>query len=386
MKKYKILVISGSRAEYGILRPLLRKITSDRELKLYLVITGSHLSPQHGKTEDEIKKDKFPIYDRVEMQLSSDSKNGMVKSTALGMIGFSDLFTRIVPDMMVCLGDRYEVFAGVYAASLMQIPIAHIHGGETTFGAVDEFIRHSITKFSTIHFATTQTYKKRIIQMGESPKHVFNVGALSVESILERRKISITEMQKLIKNKINNNYFLITIHPPTSQKINLKKFTNEILDALSNYNNVTLIFTNANSDSGGYIINKMCENFCNLDPEKRIIKKSLGHELYINLMRKAALVIGNSSSGVIEAPIVKTPTVNIGNRQEGRYISESVINTYPIKENIITAINKALMIEIAKNNLHPFGNGKTSLKIIKEIKYFIKSGKNTTKIFNDIDF
>ena len=386
MKKYKILVVSGSRAEYGLLRPLLKKISLDRDLKLYLVVTGSHLSPQHGQTEEEIKKDKFSIYDKIEMQLSSDSKNGMVKSTALGMIGLSDCFNRIVPDMLVCLGDRYEVFAGVYTAALMQIPIAHIHGGEITFGAVDELIRHSITKFSSLHFAATQTYKKRIIQMGENPKHVFNVGALSVESILVRKKISLTEIQKLIKNNINNNYFLITIHPPTSQEIDLKKFTKEILNALSNFNNTTLIFTYSNSDSGGYVINKMCEYFCRLDPEKRIIKKSLGHELYVNLMRKAALVIGNSSSGVIEAPIINTPTVNIGNRQEGRYISESVINTFPIQENIIAAINKALMIKITKNSLHPFGNGKTSLKIIKEIKHFIKSGKKAAKKFNDIDF
>ena len=385
MKKYKIAILSGSRAEYGLLRPLLKKISLDSEIKLYLVLTGTHLSPGHGQTEKEIKKDKIPIFDRIEMQLSSDTKNGMVKSTALGMIGLADCFNRIIPDVLVCLGDRYEIFSGVYAAALMQIPVAHIHGGELTYGSIDESIRHSITKFSSIHFAATETYKKRIIQMGENPKYVFNTGAMAVESILDIKIINLLEIQKNIKNKIYNDYFLITIHPPTSQKVNLKKFTQQILNALSFFKKTTFIFTYANSDSGGYIINKMCEDFCKLDPEKRIIKKSLGHELYINLMRKATLVIGNSSSGVIEAPILNTPTVNIGNRQEGRYMSESVINTIPAEVNILSAINKALKLKI-NNNLHPFGKGKTSYKIINELKKFIKSDKKIPKKFNDINY
>ena len=385
MKKFKILILSGSRAEYGLLRTIIKKISADNEMKLYFVLTGTHLSPFHGSTEEEVEKDKLPIYDKIETQLASDSKIGMAKSTAMGILGLSECFKKVSPDILVCLGDRYEVFAGVYAAAIMQIPVAHIHGGELTFGSIDDSIRHSITKFSTLHFSSTEMYKKRIIQMGESKKNVFNVGALAVENIFSMKKISLSNICKKINFKIDNKYFVITIHPPTNQKSSIKSFVNEILESLEYFSNRILIFTYANSDPGGYIINQMCEEFCKKDIKKRIIKKNLGHDLYVNLIRKAELVIGNSSSGVIEAPIVNTPAVNIGDRQEGRYMSDSVVCAKQKKSDILSSIKKALKLT-QKVNDHPFGNGNTSSKIIKELKKFVKNYDGNIKKFNDIDF
>ena len=380
----KIAVISGSRADYGYLRALISLLDKDKEINLSLIITGMHLSPEFGKTEYEIIEDGFEVYDKIEMLVSSDTKVAMIKSIGIGMIGFSDCFDRLSPDLVICLGDRFEIFAAVYSASLLNIPIAHIHGGELTYGAVDDQLRHAITKASSLHFPVTEIYKNRIIQMGENPKTVINVGALAVERIAKVKKLSMDELENRINIPLKEGYLLVTIHPPTQGNIDINFFINEIFTALEKFDSMSIVMSYANTDPGGKIINKLKTEFCMKNPNKRIIKASLGQDLYISLLRNASVVVGNSSSGIIEAPITKTPVVNIGNRQDGRIIPSNAICVNAEKDKIYSAIKKMINLDVNKIDNHPFGNGDTSKKILKEIKVFSKNFKNTPKKFYDL--
>jgi UDP-N-acetylglucosamine 2-epimerase (non-hydrolysing)/GDP/UDP-N,N'-diacetylbacillosamine 2-epimerase (hydrolysing) len=309
------------------------------------------------------------------MLLSSDTRIGMIKSIGLGMISFSESLSRLSPDILVCLGDRFEIFAAVYAASLLNIPIAHLHGGELTYGAVDDQLRHAITKASSLHFPVTDIYKKRIIQMGENPKTVINVGALAVERIANVKRISLSKMENLINLSLKKGYLLVTIHPPTKNEIDIKNFVTQIFRALEKFKKIPIIMSYANADFGGKIINKLKEDFCRKDPEYRVIKKNLGQDLYINLMKNATAIVGNSSSGLIEAPITNTPVVNIGNRQDGRISPANVISVRASHKEIYGGIIKMMNLDMNSLEKHPFGNGKTSIKILQEIKKFIKAGK-----------
>tara|TARA_B100000902_G_scaffold395943_1_gene455650 strand:+ start:211 stop:1374 length:1164 start_codon:yes stop_codon:yes gene_type:complete len=386
VKKSRVLVLTGSRAEYGLLRPLIKNIDKDKSMQLFLVLTGMHLSPEFGETSFEVEKDRYKIHDRVEMLLSSNTRLGMTKATGLGFISFADSFSKINPDLLICLGDRFEIFAGAYAAALLNIPVAHIHGGELTYGAVDEKLRHAITKASSIHFPTTNIYKKRIIQMGEDPASVFNVGALGVERVKEVKKYSIEKIKSILNIEIKDKFFLLTLHPSTVGPHNPNLIANETFNALNEFSSVPIIISYSNVDAGGHIINKAKEKFCKEDPNIRVVRKTLGHELYINCMRHASVVIGNSSSAVIEAPIVGVPTVNIGNRQQGRIMGSSVFSCDVSKDSILKSIKKALNYNRNKKNTHPFGDGKTSKNILKNIKLFLKKGNRIPKEFYDLRF
>ena len=387
MKKInKVLVLTGSRAEYGLLRPVIKKIEKEKSMKLYLVLTGMHLSPEFGETAFEVEKDRFKIFEKIEMLLSSNTRVGMTKATGLALISFADSFAKIKPDILLCLGDRFEIFAGAYAAALMNIPIAHIHGGELTYGAIDDKLRHAITKASALHFATTKIYRKRIIQMGENPSSVFNVGALGVERVKSLKKTSIKTIKKILNIDINKEFFLVTLHSSTVGPDSPNLLAKETLGALNEFKSIPIIMSYSNTDAGGHIINKMKENFCKEFPKIRVIKKTLGHELYINCMRNASVVIGNSSSAVIEAPVVGVPTVNIGSRQQGRIMGPSIFSSDAKKVNIVRSIKKALKFNKSKNNAHLFGNGETSDKILKYLKAFLGKNNNISKEFYDIDF
>jgi len=384
--KYKIAVITGSRADYGLLRPLIKLIDKDNNYITQLIVTGSHLSPEFGQTEKEIYLDHFKVADKLDILLSSNTRSAMAKSAGLAIISFSDSFRKLNPDLIICLGDRYEIFSAAYSACIMDIPIAHIHGGELTYGAIDDQLRHAITKASSIHFPSTQIYKKRIIQMGEQPTSVHEVGALGVERALKVEQMSITEMENELKIKLDGPYFLVTVHSATKGLGNAKNLISEVLEALNNFSEYTIIMSYANADIGGYEINKYKKIFCKKRPLKRILKKSLGHKLYINLLRNSSVVIGNSSSGVIEAPILGVPSVNIGNRQDGRLLLDSVIKVKTDKVKITKGINKALSNK-DRIIMKDFGAGNTSELIFEHLKSFLDSDDSEkVKIFYDIEY
>lgn len=370
----KVCIVTGTRAEYGLLKPLIKRVNEDSELELQLIVTGTHLSPEFGFTCDEIIKDKFVIKDKIEILLSSDTPIGISKSMGLAMISFSEVFERIKPDIIIVLGDRYEMFAVASVAMVANIPIAHLHGGETTEGLIDEAIRHSISKMSYIHFTSTEEYRKRVIQLGETPNRVFNVGALGVEVIKNLKFMSKYELENDIGIKFNDNVALLTFHPVTLEGNSVELQFRELLNSLDEFKNLKVIFTKANSDTNGHIINELIDEYVMLNPEKSVAFTSMGQLRYLSAMKYCSFVIGNSSSGIIEAPMFGKPTINIGNRQRGRIKLKSIINCNPIKSEIVNAINLAMSKKFKSEILqmkNPYGNGNTSKKIIHIIKEFM---------------
>lgn len=385
----KICVVTGTRAEYGLLKPLLKRISEDKDFNLQLVVTGMHLSSEFGLTYKEIIKDKFEITEKVEMLLSSDTEVGISKSMGLAMISFSEVFERIKPDMLIVLGDRYEVFAVATVAMMARIPIAHLHGGETTEGATDEALRHSITKMSYLHFTSNDTYRNRVIQLGEEPSRVFNVGPIGAESIKTIDFIKKEKLEEDLGIKFNQKTALLTFHPTTLENNSSEEQFENILRALDEFDNLKIIFTKANSDANGRIINSMIDKYVLENPKKSVAFTSLGQLRYLSAMKYCDIVIGNSSSGIIEAPILKKPTVNIGDRQKGRIQEDSIFNCKPIKAEIIQSINKALFRNInnsldktEKSNKEVYASQKIIL-IIKE--FLIKDKINIKKKFYDLD-
>ena len=381
-----ICVITGSRAEYGLLYGLMKEIQATPEFKLQVIVTGMHLSSEFGLTYLDIEKDGFIINRKVEMLLSSDSSSAISKSTGLGMIGFADAFNSLNPDLLIVLGDRFEIMAASIAAMFAKIPIAHIHGGETTQGAYDEAIRHSVTKMSWWHFVATEEYKNRVIQLGESPKRVFNVGGLGVESI---RNTELLSKKKLMANtgiKFSNRNLLVTYHPVTLEKKTSQKSFQSLLDVLADLKSVYLIFTMPNADSDGRIIKKMINKFVENHIENSISFISMGSINYLSTLQFVDGVIGNSSSGLLEAPSFKIGTINIGDRQGGRLQAKSVINCNPDKKSINLAIKKLYSINFQKilNKVeNPYGDGHTIEKIINVLKKEALP-KNIKKIFFDL--
>lgn len=369
--KRKICVITGTRAEYGLLSNLMKRIQEDEIFELQLVVTGMHLASEFGLTYKEIEKDGFVINEKIEMLLSSDSSSGVVKSVGLATISFADVFQRLNPDLLIILGDRFEMLAAAQSALIMQIPIAHIHGGECTFGAYDDAIRHSITKMATWHFTSTEGHRKRVIQLGENPERVWNIGALGIENIVNIPLLSKEELYNDLHLNNEKDMFLITYHPETNgELLNI----NPLLNVLKKYD-VNLVFTKANADNGGRKINDIIQRFAN-NHENAFLFDSLGQLRYLSAAKHACVVIGNSSSALIEVPYLKTPSVNIGNRQAGREKPNSVFNSNMEENNIILAINDALSFEGKYEEI--FGNGNTSyniFKILKEIdNYSIQKG------------
>lgn len=366
MKKRKICVVTGTRAEYGLLINLIKKIQIEPSFELQLIATGTHLSPEFGLTYREIEKDGFVINEKVEMLLSSDTPTAVVKSLGLATIGFTTAFRRLSPDLIIILGDRYEMLAVAQTALIMQIPIAHIHGGENTFGAYDDAIRHSITKMATWHFASTEGHRKRIIQLGENPKRVFNVGAMGIESILDLELMSKKELYENLHLDKEKPLFLITQHSETNSfsKIKSHEIIDNLLKCLNKYE-VNLVFTKANADNGGREINKKVADFVEKNKRAKLFD-SLGQLRYLSAAKYAEVVIGNSSSGLIEVPYLQTPTVNIGKRQEGRECSSSVFTTGTQQNEINTGIQKALKFRGPYEYI--FGNGQASKKVIEILK------------------
>lgn len=383
----KVCVVTGTRAEYGILKPLLKKLKSDEKIQLQLVATGMHLSPEFGFTYKLIEEDEYKIDEKVEILLSSDTNVGIAKSMGLALINFSEVFNRLKPDLVVILGDRYEMFAIASTALIENIPIAHIHGGELTEGAIDDAMRHSITKMSYIHFTSTEEYRKRVIQLGEDPSRVFNVGAMGIEGINNTMIMDEREVKKELSIDLEKKYVLVTYHPETLSENNIKKEVNNLFEALSNFDELSVVLTKANSDAGGRIINKMIDEYSEKNKNRVVAYTSLGQFRYYNAMKYCAMVIGNSSSGIIEAPTFKIPTINIGDRQKGRIQAESVINCLADKESIIKSINKGLSEEFnnkIRDIENPYGEGDSSQKIMDVIKKYLFSDKKENKKFYDI--
>ena len=383
----KICVITGTRAEFGLLRPLIELIANDKELQLQLIATGMHLSPEFGYTLNEITEAGFMVDKKVECLLSSDSSVGVSKTIALAVSGFADALDELAPDLVVVLGDRTEILGAVIATAMANIPIAHLYGGETTEGAYDEAIRHSITKFSHLHFTSTEAYRKRVIQLGEYPDTVFNVGAIGIDAIKKLSLLDREAFEKAISFKLKERNVLITYHPVTLEKeAPIETFEN-ILTALDELTDTALIFTHANSDKNGRIINRMITEYVSSHKDKAVEFKSLGQLRYLSALQFVDFVIGNSSSGMTEVPAFYIPTINIGDRQKGRINCESVINSNnsleDIKKSITFALDKTFREKIQQQELL-YGNGTAAEKILQIIKeHNLISIK---KSFYNIDF
>jgi len=388
--KHTVCVITGTRAEFGLLQPLIRKLNNDEEINLQLVVTGSHLSAAFGNTQTEIEDAGFPVYARVPISLEGDSKLDMVKTTAEAISAFADYFSANRPDLLVVLGDRYEIFGASTAAAMLGIPIAHLHGGETTEGAVDEFLRHSITKMSTIHFTACEQYKNRVIQLGEVPERVFDVGALGVENIINLPEIPLEELGEKLKTDINDTqYGLIIFHPTTQEQGTAEHQVKELIKAISSFDRMKFLIIKSNADAGGRLINSIWDEEAKKH-DTWVLVSSLTSRLYLTALKHAEVMIGNSSSGIIEAPALHIPVINIGDRQKGRLMADSVICCEPNAEDIISAIKRAVSPEFRRGveeTKSPFGDGNTSDLIVCEIKRFLASDRiDTKKAFYDIRF
>lgn len=366
----KICVVTGTRAEYGLLYWLMKEIQADSELQLQLIVTGMHLSPEFGLTFKEVEKE-FHIDKKIEMLLSSDTPIGISKSMGLAQISFAEAYAELQPDLIFLLGDRYEIFAAASAAMVARIPIAHLHGGETTEGAFDEAMRHSITKMSHLHFTATDEYRKRVIQLGEHPDRIFNVGGLGIENIKRLPLLNKQELEESIGFKLAEKNLLVTFHPVTLEDSTAKRQFTELLTALDELDDTHLIFTKANSDTDGRIINQMIDDYVSKNSHKAAAFTSLGQLRYLSALQFVDAMVGNSSSGLAEAPSFKIGTINIGERQKGRGKADSVIDCEPIKASIQAALIRLYSEEFQKQLTkvkNPYGDGCASKKIIKIIK------------------
>jgi len=369
-----ICITTGTRAEYGLLYWLMKEIQNDPDLELQLIATGMHLSPVFGLTYRQIEKDGFKINKKIEMLLSSDTSIGISKSMGLGMIGFAEAYADLKPDIVVLLGDRFEVFSAAAAAMIARIPIAHLHGGETTEGAFDEAIRHSITKMSHLHFTSTGEYRKRVIQLGENPERVFNVGATGIENIQKLPLLLQEDLESEIGFSLGQQCLLVTYHPVTLEQATSQMQFQNLLNAIDTIDGLHVIFTKANADTEGRIINWMIDEYVSTKKKSSAISfTSMGQVRYLSAMKHVDAVVGNSSSGIVEAPSFKTPTVNIGDRQKGRIQSRSVINCSPTKDAIIQALKQAFSPEFRQSiqeMTNPYGKENTARNIKEIIKYF----------------
>lgn len=370
MNNKKICIVTGTRAEYGLLYWLMKEVQEDNELELQVIVTGMHLSPEFGLTYKEIDRD-FEINKKIEMLLSSDTAIGLSKSMGLAQISFAESYEELQPDIVVVLGDRYEIFSAVSAAMIAKIPIAHIHGGEATEGLIDESIRHSITKMSHLHFTATEEYKQRVIQLGEQPSRVFNVGGLGIDNILKLSLLSKEEFEESISFKLDRKAILVTFHPVTLEESTAKQQFFELLAAIDELEGTTIIFTKANSDTGGRVINQMIDNYVMKHAEKSVCFNSLGQLRYLSALQHVNVVVGNSSSGLAEVPTFKKATINIGDRQKGRIKAKSVIDCPPVKQEVLHAFSmvaSASFQKVLKNVNNPYGTGGASKKIKNILK------------------
>ncbi|MDR1253672.1 MAG: UDP-N-acetylglucosamine 2-epimerase [Oscillospiraceae bacterium] len=406
-----ICVVTAARSEYGPLYPLLSKIRQDEKLDLKLIATGSHLSGEFGFTYRTIEKDGFKIDRKIDMLLSSDTGAGISKSMGLALIGFADYFCENKPDMLILLGDRYELLPICSAAMNEMIPIAHISGGEITEGAIDDSIRHAITKLSYLHFTANEEYRKRVIQLGESPERVFAFGELGLENIFCQKLLSKQELEntlneckadknyhvktcneraeRKLKFSFDDPYALVTFHPVTLELESAKLQFKELLKAID-LMDINVIFTKSNADKGWRVINRLIDEYANNNPEKCTAFENMGELNYLSAMKYCAMVLGNSSSGIWEAPSFGVPTVNIGDRQKGRVRAKTTLDCNPNFDDILKAMKRAMSKDFRdsiKGAINPYGGGNTSEKIISVIKDFLFSNKiDLKKKFWDIKF
>lgn len=384
----KICVYTSTRAEYGLLKGVLREIDSEPTMQLQILATGMHLSPEFGMTIQEIRADGFEPVESIEILLSSDTSSAICKSMGLAMIGYGEALQRLKPDIVVVLGDRFETFCMAAATQVCRVPLAHIGGGETTEGAIDESFRHSITKMSHLHFASCEAYRQRIIQLGEAPDRVFSVGALGVENIrcisfMERRALS-----EAIGFNLKNSYFLVTFHPVTLERGTSERQFQSLLNALDAFPEYNVIFTVANADTDGRVINRMINEYVEKCPERCLAVPSLGTFRYLSAMKHAAVVIGNSSSGIVEAPSLKIPTVNIGDRQKGRIQAASILNCSPDADTIRQTIDGALSPAFQENLAdisNPYDRPGTCSTIVSLLEN-VDISCITKKTFHDVRF
>jgi GDP/UDP-N,N'-diacetylbacillosamine 2-epimerase (hydrolysing) len=375
----KICVITATRAEYGLLYWLMKEIQNDKELELQLIVTGTHLAREFGYTVKEIEKE-FKIDKKIDIEVKGADEIDICNSMSKAQMEFAKAYKELQPDFVVVLGDRYELIPIVSSAVIFNIPVVHLHGGEITKGAVDEYFRHAITKMSYLHFTSTEEYKKRVIQMGEEPHRVFCIGAMGIENIYRLNLLSKKELSESLGINLDRESYLITYHPTTLNK-DIDKEINELLEALDEIN-ATLIFTKANADTKGKLINKKIEEFTK-KKKNAYLFDSLGQLRYLSLLQFITAIIGNSSSGIIEAPSFKIPTINIGNRQEGRIKAKSIIDCKCKKEDILNALDKAKKMNLTKIK-NPYEKEKfPSKEIIKILKNF--KVKNIKKNFYDIN-
>ena len=372
----KICVITGTRAEDGLLRWVMQGIQDDSELSLQIIATGMHLSPEFGLTFQAIEKDGFQINSKIEMLTSSDTPVGIAKSMGLGMIGFADALNELKPDLILVLGDRFEIFSAVSAALVARIPVAHLHGGEATEGLIDEAIRHAITKMSHLHFVAAEAYRQRVIQLGEQPDRVFLVGGLGIDNINRLQLLDRDALEDSLDFKLGPKNLLITFHPVTLETATAADQMAELLSALADLQDTHLIFTMPNADTDGRVLIKMVEEFVARHPEARAYT-TLGQLRYLSCVANVDGVVGNSSSGIAEVPSFKKGTINIGDRQRGRLQATSIINCDPNREAISAALDKlysASFQESLNRATNPYGNGGASEAIVSVIKSVALSG------------
>ena len=382
-----ITVLTATRAEYGLLSPIIRELQKRDCFEVKVVVTGAHLSPEFGLTYKEIEADGVAIDKKIDILLSSDTPKAVSKCMGLAMISFAEYFEDSKTDVLMVLGDRYETLAVCCAAMNARIPIVHLYGGDTTEGAIDEAIRHSITKMSYFHFTSTQEYRKRVIQLGENPERVFAVGNVGIENAMNMELLDRSELEASIQFKLDKPFAVVTFHPTTLEDGCAKEQFEEILAAFDKNADMKYIFTKANADANGRVINVMIDEYVSRK-ENAIAFESLGAKRYLSALKYAAMVIGNSSSGLAEVPSFKIPTINIGDRQKGRLQAKSVINCEPICGQVCEAIKKARSQEFneeIKDVQNPYGDGNTSKKLVDILEKQLQNGKiNLKKKFYDI--
>ncbi|REC51458.1 UDP-N-acetylglucosamine 2-epimerase (hydrolyzing) [Chryseobacterium piscium] len=366
----KVCVVTATRAEYGLLKPLMQLIKESDQLQLQIIATGAHLSPEFGLTYKNIENDGFVINEKVEILLSSDTPASIAKTMGMAMMGMADVLPRLNPDLIVILGDRYEMLSIASAATIFKIPIAHLHGGEITEGAYDDAIRHSITKMSHLHFTSTEEYKNRVIQMGENPKNVFNVGAIGLDNIRDLKLLSKEELEADLGVSFKKYNYQVTFHPETLGNLSSAEQFQNLLNVITKQEDSFFIFTKANADTDGRIINQMIDDFVSEHPTIAKAYSSLGTLRFLSVVKICDAIVGNSSSGILEAPSLFTPTINIGYRQKGRSQALSIINVDNSEEDISSGFESVKKMT-AENKLsevkNPYDNGGAAKEILKKI-------------------
>ena len=384
----KITVLTATRAEYGLLSPIIKALKKCPEFCVKVVATGAHLSPEFGLTYKEIEKDGNKIDKKIEILLSADTPSAISKSMGLAMLGFADYFAESRPDALLVLGDRYESLAVCCAAMNERIPIIHLYGGETTEGAVDEALRHAITKLSYLHLTSTEYYRKRVIQLGENPKRIYTVGGIGVENALNVPLLSKEQLEAELDFKLDCSYAVVTFHPVTLEEASAEKQCKELLGAFDCHPEFKYIVTKANADTSGRVINRLMEEYANKHNNVRVYD-SLGMKKYLSALKYADMVVGNSSSGLLEVPSFKIPTINIGDRQKGRIRATSVFDVDPIADKIALAMSCVLepdFQKVCQNTVNPYGDGNTSKKVVAAIKDMFSDGIELKKKFYDVEF